>query len=156
MQACAVEARVPAVSFERACQTTSSRGSEHGCCEEVVQITNSISRLASRKCWKCGEKGHLRKDCRNKRKRRRSAPKADNLREVCASTNQAGFQPCQAVWVLAIPDVGGPQKMGGPVSLAHAPTPQPVTMSSVNLEEIIQLVLKRFRRRKKKRRPQKD
>ena len=123
-------------------------GSEHGCGEKVVQITNSISRLASRKCWKCGEKGHLRKDCRNKRKRRRSAPKADNLREVCASTNQAGFQPCQAVWVLAIPDVGGPQKLGGPVSLAQAPTPQPPSMSS--LDQIIQLVLKRLKRRKRR------
>ena len=148
----AVEARVPAVSFERACQTTSSRGSEHGCCEEVVQITDSISRLASRKCWKCGEKGHLRKDCRNKRKRRRSAPKADNLREVCASANQGGSQPSQTVWVFAISDVGGPQKMGGPVSLAHAPTPQPASISSVNLEEIVKLVLKSLKRKKKKRR----
>ena len=152
LQTCAVEARVPAASFERACQTTSPRGSEHGCCEEVVQTTNSISKLASRKCWKCGEKGHLRKDCRNKRKQRRSAPKADNLREVCASANQGGSQPSQTVWVFAISDVGGPQKMGGPVSLAHAPTPQPASISSVNLEEIVKLVLKSLKRKKKKRR----
>ena len=128
---CAVKAPIPAASCESACQTTSPHGSEHGCCEKAVQTANSISKLASRACWKCGEKGHLRKDCRNKGRRRRSArKKADNLPQACVSTNQGGSQPSQTVWVLAISDVGGSQKMGGPVTLAHAPTPQQISVSN--------------------------
>ena len=147
---CAVKAPIPAASCESACQTTSPHGSEHGCCEKAVQTANSISKLASRACWKCGEKGHLRKDCRNKGRRRRSArKKADNLPQACVSTNQGGSQPSQTVWVLAISDVGGVSEDGGASYIG--PRPHPTTNLCQQLLEDSQTCNEEDQKEKEKR-----
>ena len=107
-QTCAVEAHVPAESCERASQTISPQGNGHGCCERAVQTAKSFTKPVSGVCWKCGQRGHFRKHCRNKGRRRRfTRKKAKNHLQTCTSTYQGSSQPGQAVWVLTVSNVGG-------------------------------------------------
>ena len=152
----AMEVQASVEAFNIGCQTFSSCGHQHECCEKAVQTACSFTKLASVVCWRCGKHGHYRGQCWSKGRRRCFAcKKVGHIRRFCPSRH--GVKPDQSLGntgptpipLLSMSDLGGFQnadntaEMFREVQGLNKPEETSPEVKET-LDDIIGLVMKRF------------